>query len=101
MIPGDEQRQAAQAGHRDREMDAFVGVDSPQENQLFARRFLKRIQRKIDPVVNGRQIIQSGRAIGVADGNEISGAIFLIDRHDLGRRESVDGGEHRRLHQRL
>ena len=95
----DEQWQAALAGDRDGQMDAFVGVNSPEENQLFAGTFLKRIQREVDPVVDRRQIIQSRRAIRVADGNEISIAILLIDRHDFGRRESVDSGQDRRLNQ--
>lgn len=36
------------------------------------------------------QIVQSCHAIGVADGNEISVPIFLIDRQDFGRRNPVD-----------
>src|SRR5690348_18126231 len=77
-------------------MHALVRVNSPQKNQVIAARFLKRIQREIDPVVYGCQIVQSRSAIGVADGYKIPVAVLLIDRHDLGRRESVDGGEDRR-----
>ena len=58
-------------------MDALVGVNSAEEDQLPAAHFLERIQREIDAVVNGGQVIQSRRAIGVADRDKISVAIFL------------------------
>src|SRR5690348_1718353 len=74
-------------------MHALVRVNSPQKNQVIAARFLKRIQREIGPIVYGCQIVQSRSAIGIADGYKIPVAVLLIDRHDLGRRESVDGGE--------
>ena len=60
MIPAISKWQAAQPGNRDGQMDAFVGMNSAQEDQLFAGRLLKRIQREIDPVVHGGQIVQSG-----------------------------------------
>src|SRR5690348_261029 len=74
-------------------MYALVRMNSPQKNQIIAARVPKRIQRKVNTVVHGRQIVQSRRAIRVADGYKIPVAVLLIDRHDLGRRESVDGGE--------
>ena len=62
-----------------RQMDSFVGMDPAQKNQMIPARLLKRIQGEIDSVVYRRQIIQSGRTIGIADGNEISVPI-LFDR---------------------
>ena len=82
--PRDEQRQPAQTSNLDRQMDTFVRVDPAEENQSSPPRFLKRVQREIDAVVDGRQVIQPCGSIGVADGDKISVAILLIDRHDLG-----------------
>ena len=92
-------RQSAQASHLNRQMDTFIRMNPAEEDQIVTARFLKRIQREVDPVINRREVIQPRRAIGVADGNKISVAILLINRHDSGRRESVNGCEHRRLHQ--
>ena len=64
-------------------MDAFVGVNPAEEDQVAAT-FLERVQREVDPVIDRSQIIQSRRAIGVADRNEISVAVLLIYGHDLG-----------------
>jgi hypothetical protein len=35
-------------------MNTFVRVDTAQENQVFAAGVLKRVQREIDAVVDGR-----------------------------------------------
>ena len=75
----DEQRQPAQAGDLDRQMNTLVRVNPAEEDQVIAAAFLKRVQREIDPVVDRRQVIQPRRAIGVADGNKISVTI-LLDR---------------------
>ena len=73
-------RQSAQASNLDRQMDAFVRVNPAEEDQVIAARFLKRVQREVDPVIDCRQVIQPRRAIGVADGNKISVTIFLDRR---------------------
>src|SRR5271168_4853743 len=80
-------------------MNALVGMDPPEKDQMIAALFLERVQREVDSVVNRRQVIQPGSPIGIADGNEISIPIFLVKRHDLRGRESMDGGEDRRLYQ--
>src|ERR1700722_18979265 len=88
--PSDDQTHPAQTSNLDGEINAFIWVDSAQENQVLAAGLLKRVQRKIDAVVDRRQIIQAGGSIRVANGNEVSVAILLIDRHNFGRRESMD-----------
>src|SRR5882762_9642622 len=95
----DEQRQSALAGHLDRQMDALVWVNAAQENQMVPCGFLKRVKREVDSAIDRRDVIQSGRAVGVADRNEVSIAILLIDGHDLGGRESMDRRENRCLDQ--
>src|SRR5258708_21103895 len=80
-------------------MDTFIRMNPAKKNQVITARFLERVQREVDPVVDCRQVIQPRRAIGVADGNKISVTILLIDGHDSWRRESVDGREDRRLNQ--
>ena len=89
---GDDQTHSAQTGHLDGQMKTFVRMDPTKENQVIAGRALKRIQGKIDAVVDGRQVIQPWCSVGVADRNEVSVTILLIDGHDFGRRESMDGG---------
>ena len=80
-------------------MDAFVRMNAAEKNQIIASGCRQRIKRQVDSVIDRRQIIEAGRAIGVADGNEITVAILFINRHDLRRRKSVDGGQNRRFHQ--
>ena len=75
----DEQRQPAQASNLDRQMDALVRVNPAEEDQVIAAAFLKRVQREVDSVIDRSQIVQPRRAIGVADGDEVSVAI-LLDR---------------------
>ena len=70
------------AGGFDGEMHAFVRVNAPKEDQITAARLPERIQREIDAIVDGGEVIQPGRAIGFADGNEIPIAIFFVHRHD-------------------
>ena len=41
---GDEERPAAAAGHLNREMDAFVGVDASEEDEVIAARLLQRVE---------------------------------------------------------
>src|SRR5260370_15128600 len=80
-------------------MYPLIRRNPAKEDQVVTARFLERVQREVDPVVDCRQVIQPQRAIGVADGNKISVTILLINGHDFGRRESVDGGEDRCLDQ--
>ena len=54
----DDQTHSAQASNLDGEMDTFIRVDPAQENQVFAATVLKGIQREIDAVVDGRQVIR-------------------------------------------
>src|SRR5258706_7671218 len=80
-------------------MNALVRVNPAQENQIITAGLLKGVERKIDSVVDGRQIIQARRTIRIADGNKISVTILLINGHDFVRREAVDGGKDRSLDQ--
>ena len=92
---GDDQAPPAQARDLDREMNALVRMDAAEKDQVVTGAFLERVEREIDPVVDGRQIVQRGGAVGVADGDVVAVAILLIDRHDLGRGEAMDRGQHR------
>ena len=56
----DQQRQPAQARNLDRQMDALVGVNPAEENQVIAAAFLERVQREVDSVIDRRQVIQPG-----------------------------------------
>ena len=96
---GDQQRQPTPLRNLDRQVDALVRVDPAEKDQIIAAGFLKRVQREVDSVIDRRQVVQPRRAIGVADRDEVSVTILLIDRHDSGRRESVNGCQDRRLHQ--
>ena len=58
-------------------------MNAPQKNQLLAMRFAQWIQGQVDSVVDRFHVVESGRPIGVANGNEVSVAIFLVDAHDL------------------
>src|SRR5216683_3137284 len=80
-------------------MDTLIRMNPAKEDQVITARFLERVQREVDPVVDCRQVIQPRCAIGVADGNKISVTILLINWHDFGRREYVDGSEDRCLDQ--
>src|SRR5579864_4226000 len=91
----DDQTHSAQTSNLDGQMNTFVRVDSTEENQVITAGFLKRVQREIDAVVDGRQVIQPCGSVGVADGNEVSVTILMINGHDFGRRESVDGSQDR------
>src|SRR5205807_9942448 len=70
-----------------------------EEDQVITAKFLEWVQREVDPVIDRRQVIQPQGPIRVADRDKISVTILFIDGHDLGRRESMDGSENRRLHQ--
>ena len=80
----DDQTHSAQTSNLDGQMNTFIRVDPTEENQVITAGFLKRVQREIDAVVDGRQVIQPCGSIGVADGNEVSVTILLIDGHDFG-----------------
>src|SRR2546425_4430334 len=95
----DDQTQPAQTSNLDGQMNTFIWVDPTEENQVITAGFLKRVQREVDAVVDCRQVIQPCGSIGVADGNKISVTILLIDGHDFGRRESVNGSEDRCLNE--
>ena len=81
---GDDQTHSAQTSNLDGQMNTFIRVDPTKENQVITAGLLKRVQRKIDAVVDRRQVIQPCGSIGVADGNEVSVTILLINRHDFG-----------------
>ena len=80
----DDQTHSAQTSNLDGQMNTFIWVDPIKENQVITAGLLKRVQRKIDAVVDRRQLIQPCGSIGVADGNEVSVTILLINRHDFG-----------------
>ncbi len=80
----DDQTHSAQTSHLDRQVNTFIWVDPTKENQVIAAAFLKRVQGEINAVVDGRQVIQPWCSVGVADGNEVSVTILLIDGHDFG-----------------
>ena len=80
-------------------MNTLIRVNPAEEDQVISAKFLDRVQRQVDSVVDGRQVIQPRRPIGVADGNEIPVPILLIHGHDFGRGKSVDGREDWSLHQ--
>src|ERR1700693_2057844 len=79
----DDQTHSAQTSNLDGQMNTFIRVDPTKENQVIAAAFLKRVQRQINAVVDGRQVVQPCRSVGVANGNEISTTILLIDGHDF------------------
>src|SRR5437667_11881904 len=93
----DDQTHSAQTSNLDGQMNTFIRVNPTEENQVIAAGFLKRVRREIDAVVDGRQVIQPCGSVGVADGNEVSVTILLVDGHDFCGRESVDGSEDRYL----
>src|SRR3954453_8825840 len=94
---GNDKAPAASKSNLDSEMNTLVGMNTSQKNQIISGgRGLKRIQRHVNAVIDSRQIIQPRGAIGVAYGHKISITIFLVNRHDLRRGESMDGGQHRR-----
>ena len=51
---GDDQTYSAQTGHLDRQMNTFIWMDPTEENQVITAAFLKRVQREINAVVDGR-----------------------------------------------
>src|SRR5207245_10579578 len=87
----DDQTHSAQTSNLDGQMNTFIWVDPTEENQVITAGFLKRVQREIDAVVDGRQVIQPSGAIEVAEGNEEALTILLLDRPDFGVRLAVDG----------
>ena len=80
----DDQTHSAQTSNLDGQMNTFIRVDPTKENQVITAAFLKRVQREINAVVDGRQVIEPCRSVGVTDRNEISVTILLIDGHDFG-----------------
>src|SRR5579862_1111941 len=92
---GDDQPHSAQPCNLDRQMNTFVRMDSAEENDVIAAVFLKWIQREVDTVVDSCQVIQSCRPVRVADRDEVSVSILLIDRHYFCGRKSVDSCQYR------
>ena len=92
---GDDQAPPAQARDLDREMNALVRMNAAEKDKIVTGAILERVEREIDPVVDGRKIIQRRSTVGITDGDVIAVAIFLIDRHDFGRGEAMNGGQHR------
>src|SRR5579872_1920880 len=90
---GDDQPHSAQTRNLDSQVNTFIRVDPAEENQVITAAFPKRVQPEINSVVDSRQVIQSCGPVGVADRNKVSVTILLIDGHDFGRRESVDGSK--------
>ena len=80
-------------------MDTLIWMDPTNKDELFPAALPLRVECEVDAVVDRCQVIQPRCAIRIADGDEISIPVLLVDRHDAGRGKSVDGRQHRRLHQ--
>jgi hypothetical protein len=81
--PGDDQRQAGPAGDLDGIGSAFVGMDSAEEQQVAVWAVVQLERVRVDAVVDGGQVGESGVAIGVADGDvgtEV--VVLLVHGHD-------------------
>ena len=87
------------AGGLDRQVDALIRMDPADKDEIFSAGLSLRVECEVDSVVDRCQVIKPRRAIRIADGNEISVAVLLVDRHDARRGEAVNCGQHRRLHQ--
>src|ERR1700733_11298236 len=74
-------------------------MDTADEDEIVSPRLALRVECEVDSVVYSSQVIQARSAIGITDGYEIAIPVFLVDRHDTRRRETVNRGQHRRLHQ--
>ena len=97
--PGDDQLPPTPAGGLDCQVDPLVGMNPPNKDQLLPFARSQGVERKVDSVVNGREVIQARCAIRIANGNEVSVLIFLVNRHDARRGEAVNRSQHRCLHQ--
>src|SRR5437879_11311671 len=80
----DDQTHSAQTSNLDGQMNTFIRVDPTEENQVITAGFLKRVQREIDAVVDGSQVIQPCGSIGVADGHKVSVTLLMIVVLDFG-----------------
>src|SRR5258708_23926804 len=87
----DDQTHSAQTSNLDGQMNTFIRVDPTEENQVITAGFLNRVQREINAVVDGRQVIQPCGSIGVADGGKIPVTILFIPAHDFARLAPVPG----------
>ena len=77
--PGNDQASPTPARDLDREMHAFVRVETAKEDQVVAAALLERVERQVDPVVDGGEVVQPGSTVGITDRNVVSVAI-LFDR---------------------
>ena len=57
-----DQPPAAQASHFNGQVDALIRVNPAEKNQVVAAPFLKGIQRQVDSVVHGRNVVQPRHA---------------------------------------
>ena len=56
---------------------ALVGMDAAEEQQVAARRRVQRERVRVDPVVDGGQVVEARMAIGVADGDVGAPALYF------------------------
>ncbi len=86
--------------HLDSQMCPLVVVYSSVVDKLIAGRWSKGKIRKVDAVINSRQIGQSGIPVGIADRDIISVLVVVVYTQDVGIGKTVDSCQHRRLYQR-
>src|ERR1039458_9579185 len=55
-----DQRPAAEESHFNGQVDALIGVNPAEKNQVAAAPLLKGIQRQVDSVVDRRHVVQPG-----------------------------------------
>ena len=81
---GDDQPPPAEASDLDREMDALIRMDATKKDQIITCTFLEGVELEVDAVIDGGEVGEVGRAVGIADGDVVAVSIFFINRHDLG-----------------
>ena len=71
-------------------------VDAAKEEQVVARLLPVGELVEVDTVIHVCDVVEVGRAIGVADGDVVTlPVVFAIDGEYAGRGEAVDGRHHR------
>src|ERR1700689_3190360 len=76
--------------------DALVWVNTAKERQIGTGTRIARESAHVDPVMDGRQIIEGRMSVSVANGHKKGlVVVFGVDGHDVRRRETVNCGDHR------
>ena len=79
MIPAICNGRPAALSHFDCRMNALVGRDPAEEDQVASGPALERMQRQIDPVVDGAKVVQARLSIRIANGHVVAIPILLVD----------------------